>query len=74
MVGIVLSGDPDCYAGGSLATGRVSRVRQVKGDDPDKKGYPGRRGRGLSDALTTPALENIYCCEDSPTATEQPWI
>jgi len=24
----------------AYATGRASRIRQVKGDDPDKKGYP----------------------------------
>ena len=34
------SHDPESYAGGSLATGRVSHARQVKGDDPDKKGLP----------------------------------
>jgi len=41
----VRSHDPESYAGGSLATGRVSHARQVKGDDPDKKGYPGPPGR-----------------------------
>jgi hypothetical protein len=25
----------------AYATGRASHARQVKGDDPDKKGYPG---------------------------------
>jgi len=25
----------------ACATGRASHARQVKGDDPDKKGYPG---------------------------------
>ena len=38
---------PESYAGGSLATGRVSHARQVKGDDPDKKGYPSPPGGGL---------------------------
>jgi len=28
----------------AYATGRVSHARQVKGDDPDKKGYPGPPG------------------------------
>jgi hypothetical protein len=36
--------DPGSYAGGSLATGRFSHVRQVKGDDPNKKGYRGPPG------------------------------
>jgi hypothetical protein len=36
----------ESYAGGSLANGRVSHARQVKGDDPDKNGYPGPLGWG----------------------------
>jgi hypothetical protein len=35
---------PESYADGSVATGMTSRARQVKGDDPDKKGYPGPPG------------------------------
>ena len=35
------------------ATGRASHARQVKGDDPDKKGYPGPPGWGLGMRLTT---------------------
>ena len=38
----------------AYATGRGSRARQVKGDDPDKKGYPGPPGWGLGVRLTTP--------------------
>jgi len=37
----------------AYATGRVSHVRQVKGDDPDKKGYPGPPGRRFGVRLTT---------------------
>jgi len=37
----------------AYATGRASHVRQVKGDDPDKKGYPGPPGWGLGVRLTT---------------------
>jgi hypothetical protein len=33
--------DSESYASGSVATGRVSHAGQVKGDDPDKKRYPG---------------------------------
>jgi hypothetical protein len=40
MVGLVLSNDPKGYVDGSVATGRASGARQVKGDDPDKKVYP----------------------------------
>jgi hypothetical protein len=41
VVGLAWSYDPESYAGGSVAAGRISHARQVKGDDPDKKGYPG---------------------------------
>jgi len=44
VVGVAKSYEPESYAGGSLAAGRVSHARQVKGDDPEKKGYPGPPG------------------------------
>jgi hypothetical protein len=47
LVGLVWSDDPESYTGGSIATGRVSHTREVKGDVPDKKGYPGPAGWGL---------------------------
>jgi len=34
------SNDPESYAGSSVANGKPSHAIQVKGDDPDKKGYP----------------------------------
>ena len=37
-VGLAWSNDPQSYVGGSVATGSASHARQVKGDDPDKKG------------------------------------
>jgi hypothetical protein len=37
----------------AYATGRASHARQVKGDDPDKKGYPGPPGWGFGVGLTT---------------------
>ena len=45
-MGIPWSYDSDSYAGGSVATGRVFNARQVKGDDPGKKGYPSMLGVG----------------------------
>jgi hypothetical protein len=33
--GLERSNDPESYAGGSYATGRVSLAGQVDGDDPD---------------------------------------
>jgi len=46
VVGLVRSYERDSYADGNLATGRVSHARQVKGNGPDKKGYPGPPGSG----------------------------
>jgi hypothetical protein len=43
----------------TYATGRASHARQVKGDDPDKKGYPGPTGRGFGVGLTTPHSKNL---------------
>jgi hypothetical protein len=38
----------------AYATGRASHARQVKGDDPDNKGYPGPPGWGFGVKLITP--------------------
>jgi hypothetical protein len=38
----------------AYAAGRAFHARQVKGDDPDKKGYPGPPGWGFGVGLTTP--------------------
>jgi len=40
------------------ATGRATHARQVKGDDPDEKGYTGPPGWGLGMGLTTPHCKN----------------
>jgi len=52
VVGLAWSIDPESCAGGSDATGMASHARQVKGDDPDKKGYPGPPCWGLGMRLT----------------------
>jgi hypothetical protein len=57
--GIAWSYDPERYAGGSLAAGRISHVRQVKGDDPDKKGYPGPPDWGFGVGLTASPLKKL---------------
>jgi hypothetical protein len=41
------------------ATDRVSHVRQVKGDGPDKKGYPDLPGWGFGIGLTTPHSKKL---------------
>jgi hypothetical protein len=47
----------------AYATGRASHARQVKGDDPDKKGYLGPPGWGFGVELTTPHSKKNYCYE-----------
>jgi hypothetical protein len=59
----VWSNDPESYVGGSVATGRVSHVGQVKGDDPDQKGYPGPPGWGLGVRLTISHRKHCHCYE-----------
>jgi len=46
VVGAMWSNDPESYAGCTVATSRTSNARQVKGDDPDEKGYPSLPGWG----------------------------
>jgi hypothetical protein len=43
----------------AYATGRASHARQVKGDDPDKKGYTGPPCWGLDVGLTTPHSKKL---------------
>jgi hypothetical protein len=43
----------------AYATGRASHARQVKGDDPDKTGYPGPLGWGYGVELTTPHSKKL---------------
>ena len=47
MGGLERSNDPESYAGGSVATGRVSLAGQVEGDDPDIERHPGPPGQGV---------------------------
>jgi hypothetical protein len=44
----------------AYATGRVSHAREVKDDDPDKKGYPGPPGWGFGVGLTTSHSKKLF--------------
>jgi hypothetical protein len=43
----------------TYATCRASHARQVEGDDPDKKGYPGPPGWGFGVGLTIPHSKKL---------------
>jgi len=43
----------------AYATGSAFRARQVNGDDPDRKGYPGPPGWGFGMGLTTPHSKKL---------------
>jgi len=61
VVGLAWSYDLESYAGKIDATGIVSLARQVKGYDPDKKGYPGPPGWGWGVRLTpSPRKKYIF--------------
>ena len=47
----------------AYATGRASHARQVKGDDPDKKGYPDPPGWEFGVGLTTPHSKKLIVTE-----------
>jgi hypothetical protein len=47
----------------AYATGRVSHAREVKGDDPDKKGYPDPPGWEFGVGLTTPHSKKLIVTE-----------
>jgi len=61
VVGLAWSNDPESFAGSSDATGMISCARQVKGDDLDKKGYPGPPGWGLGVRLTLSPRKTCIC-------------
>jgi hypothetical protein len=50
---------PRAMLGVAYAAGRASHARQAKGDDPDKKGYPGAPGWGFGMGLTTPNSKKL---------------
>jgi hypothetical protein len=59
MMRLAWSHDSESYAGGRVATGRISHAGQFKGDDPDKKGYPDLVGWWLDIGLTTSPIKTL---------------
>jgi hypothetical protein len=60
VVGLVRSFDPEICAGCSEGTCTPFHASQVKGDDPDKKGYPGSPGWGWDVRLISSSHKNKF--------------
>jgi hypothetical protein len=71
VVGLVWSYDPKSYAL-VCATGKASHARQVKGDDPNKKGYPDPLGWGLGVRLTIPPRKKNIVTKPQEEAKAHP--
>jgi len=61
VVGFDWSHSSVIYAGGSVAIGRASLVRQVKGGDPGKKGDAGLPLCRLGVGLQPHSIESMFC-------------
>ena len=57
MTGLGYLEDPEGYAGGSVATGRVCLSGQDEGESSDEERYPGPPGWGLRLWTNIPTLE-----------------
>ena len=60
MIGLAYLEDPEYYAGGSVATGRVSLAGQDEGETSDEERYPGPRGWGLRRWTNTPTPAKMF--------------
>jgi hypothetical protein len=63
--GLVGTHDLKSYAGGSVATGRVSHTGQVKSEVSDKERHPGPAGWGLGIGLTSQSHKKQTCRENN---------
>ena len=52
--------DPECYAGGSVATGKVSLAGEDEGERSDEERYPGPPGSGLRCRTRTSTLAKMF--------------
>jgi len=60
VIGLAYFEDPECYAGGSVATGRGSLARQDEGERSDEERYPGPPGWGLRRWTSTPTPAKMF--------------
>ena len=61
VIGLAYLEDPECYAGGSVASGRVSLAGQDEGEKSDEGRYPGPPGSGLRRWTSTSTLvKNVF--------------
>jgi len=60
VTGLVYLEDPECYAGSSVANGRVSLAGQDEGERSDEERYPGPAGWGLRHWTSTPTLAKMF--------------
>jgi len=56
VIGLAHLEDPECYAGGSVATVRVSLPGQDEGERSEEERYTGSSGWGLKRWTSTPTL------------------
>jgi len=64
--------NPRAMSAVAYATSRASHARQVKGDNPDKKGYPGPPGWGFGAGLTNMSRKNQNVAKNSVNETGPP--
>jgi len=60
VIGLAYLEDPECYAGGSVATGRVSLAGQDEGERSDEERYFGAPVWGLRRWTSTATLSKIF--------------
>jgi hypothetical protein len=70
VVGLAWSYDPESYADGSVAAGRISHG-QVKGDNPEKKGIPWPSRLGVGRGVDGPTPLKALAVEKLLTIAER---
>jgi hypothetical protein len=76
VIGLAYLEDPECYADGRVATGRVSLVGQDEGERSEKARYPDPPGCGLRRCTSTPSLgKKCFLAKNhTPKPRNQIWL